>query len=165
MALDIDANFKDRDGNDIEGSCEQVGREGLSLVNAFEHVIRRPINARKGRVTGKVQHNAVRIWKSIDKASPVLAQALYDGSKLQSATFRFWQAAPDGTEDNYFTCGLEGVRIVEHTVKQLHNKFENGLNLSVEAFDIFDLTYENIKYTYNDGGVTANDRWLGIRRR
>ncbi len=136
MALDIDILFKDGDGNDIEGSCEQVGREGMSLVNAFEHEVRRPIDSATGKATGKRQHGTVKIWKEIDKASPILAQALYDGVKLQSAQARFWYAAPDGTENNYFTCTLEGVRIVSHTVKQLHNRFDNGKDMSTEAFDV-----------------------------
>ncbi len=164
IRLDIDIQFKDRDGNNIEGSCEQVGREGMSLVNSFEHVVSRPINPRSGKATGRVQHNTVRIWKEIDKASPVLAQALYDGVKLESARIRFWYASPDGTETNYFTCDLEGVRIIEHTVRQLHNRFENGKDMSVEAFDIFDLAYEDITYTYNDGGITATDKWLSTKR-
>lgn len=165
MALDIDVRFMDSDGNDIEGSCEQVGREGMSLVNAFEHTVRRPIDRRSGKSTGRRQHGAIRFWKEIDKASPILAQALYDGVRLQGATFRFWYAAPDGTENNYFTCALENVRIVEHTVKQLHNRFDNGKDMSCEAFDVFDLAYESIEYTYNDGGITARDQWLGAKRR
>lgn len=164
MALDIDIAFKDRDGNNIEGSCEQTGREGMSLVNSFEHNVSRPINLKSGRATGRVQHNAVRIWKEIDKATPVPAQALYNGTKLQSATIRFWYAAPDGTENNYFICELTGVRIIEHTVRQLHNRFDNGKDMSVEAFDIFDLAYEEIIYTYNDGGITTSDYWLRARR-
>ena len=164
MALDIDVKFTDASGNQIDGSCEQVGREGMSLVNAFEHEVRRPIDATSGRSTGRRQHGTVKIWKEIDKATPVLAQALYDGSKLSSAQIRFWYASPDGTEDNYFTCNLEGVRIQSHTVKQLHNRFDNGKDMSVEAFDVFELAYENIEYTYNDGGITARDEWLGAKR-
>ena len=164
MALDIDISFKDRDGNTIEGSCQQVGREGMSLVNAFEHNVSRPIDAASGKITGRRQHTPVKIWKEIDKASPILAQALYDGIKLSSATIRFWYAAPDGTENNYFTCQLEGVRIQSHTVKQLHNRFDNGKDMSVEAFDVFELAYEKIMYTYMDGGITARDGWLGAKR-
>jgi len=164
MALDIDIEFIDRSGNTIEGSCEQVGREGLSLVNAFEHVVTRPVDSRRGRLTGRVKHNAIMIWKAIDKASPVLAQAMYDGAKLQSTKMRFWKAAADGTETNYFTCEITGVTIIGHTVKQLHNTFDNGKDMSVEAFDVFELAYEEITYTYTDGGIMASDRWLGVRR-
>ena len=164
MALDIDIQFKDGDGNDIEGSCEQAGREGMSLVNGFEHEVKRPIDATSGKSTGRRQHGTVKVWKEIDKATPILAQALYDGTKLQSANIRFWYAAPDGTENNYFTCSLEGVRIQGHMVKQLHNRFDNGKDMSVEAFDVFELAYENIEYTYNDGGITARDEWLGAKR-
>ncbi|MCT4623455.1 MAG: type VI secretion system tube protein Hcp [Schleiferiaceae bacterium] len=164
MALDIDIQFKDQEGNNIQGSCEQAGREGMSLVNAFEHTVQRPIDATSGKSTGRRQHGPVRIWKEIDKASPILAQALYDGIRLKSATIRFWYAAPDGTENNYYTCQLQGVRIQGHTVKQLHNRFDSGKDMGTEAYDVFDLVYENIMYTYMDGGITARDEWLGAKR-
>ena len=93
MALDIDIQFTGIDGNNIEGSCMQVGREGTSLGNAFEHTVSSPRDAATGKATGKRQHGAVKIWKEIDKASPILAEALYNNSRLQSAVIRFWQSS------------------------------------------------------------------------
>ena len=164
MALDIDIQIINVDGNPIEGSCMQVGKEGRSLVNAFEHEVESPVSASTGRATGKRQHKAVKIWKEIDKATPVMADALYKNARLPSAEIRFWKPSPDGTEDNHFTCTLENVRIISHSVNQLHNRFDNGLDMSIAAFDVFELAYERITYTHTEDGITASDAWGSASR-
>ncbi|MDN3202520.1 type VI secretion system tube protein TssD [Algoriphagus sediminis] len=164
MAQDFDIKFIDHSGNPIEGSCEQVGREGTSLANAFEYSVSRPIDATSGKSTGRKIHEPVKVWKEVDKATPIIKQNAYDGRVFHEVIIRFWRPSMDGTSDIFYTCTLRGARIVSHSTQQLHNQFEGAVNISVPLFEVIELSFESIDWNYASEGLSARDKWNSARR-
>ncbi|HRB82604.1 MAG TPA: type VI secretion system tube protein TssD, partial [Nitrospira sp.] len=82
----------------IEGSCDLKGREGAILVQAFDHEVRIPSDPQTGLASGKRVHGPLKIVKQVDKASPLLYQALCTGEHLKSVEIKWYRIAKDGTE-------------------------------------------------------------------
>ncbi|GMV49627.1 Hcp family type VI secretion system effector [Nitrospirales bacterium NOB] len=97
----------------IEGSCQQKGREGTILVQAFDHKVYIPSDPQTGLAAGKRVHGAATITKEVDKASPLLYQALCTGEHLKTITIKWYRIAKDGTEEHYFTTQFEDGIVIE----------------------------------------------------
>src|SRR5947209_2296857 len=82
----------------IEGSCDQKGREGTILVQAFSHEVFIPRDAQTGAPTGNRIHNPLTITKAYDKSSPKLYQALTSGEHMKTVEIKWWRINSKGTE-------------------------------------------------------------------
>ena len=140
---------------DIKCGVTQKGREGSMAIVAFEHRVLMPTDATSGLATGKRQHKPLRITKTIDKASPLLRNALINNETLKEVTIQFFQAAASGQETNYYTITLGNAHIAEIEHRMLDNRVNENRNLL--AVEDISFTYDTITWTFTDGGITASD--------
>ena len=142
---------------EIAGSCEMKGREGTIIVYGEEHVIEIPRDTHSGLPTGKRIHHPLTVTKEFDKASPMLYQALCSGEQLSPVTLKYYRIDPQGAEQHYFTVELHNAIIVSMepyfplTFADDSKPFKHMEKLS--------LTYEKIMWTFEDGGISAEDAW------
>lgn len=61
------------------GNTYQEGHEDEILIQAFEHEIIIPRDPQSGQPTGRSIHKPLVVTKVVDKASPLLLQALVNG--------------------------------------------------------------------------------------
>ena len=141
----------------IEGSVTQPGREGSMLVLASAHEIVSPRDPASGLPTGKRQHKPFTITKPIDKATPLLLQALVTNETLTEVVINYWRPAGNGQEQQYFTITLTNASIASHSIKQLPTYVP--ANASVPELEEISFTYQKITWTWTSGGVTATDSW------
>jgi len=136
----------------IEGGATGAGREGWIEVVAFTHEVVSPRDAASGLPTGKRQHKPISITKPIDKATPLLFQALVSNENLPNVELRFFKPDPKtGKEQMYYTIELTNASIA-------------GIGQSQAVGDPMPLeevsfTYQKIVWTWTDGGITAEDDW------
>lgn len=123
----------------LDGESSAAGHEGEMDVLSFEWGEDEPgIMAQtnsSGLPTGKRQHKPFVITKSVDKASPLLMEAVASGQQFSDATL--FVQFPDGRE--YLEYKLKDVYITSYEV--------SGNSAEAPA-DTFSLNYEEIKQTY-----------------
>lgn len=135
---------------DIEGSLVTVGHEGQIEVLATTHSVISPRDAASGLPTGKRQHKPITITKPIDKSTPLLYNVLVNNENIVSWKLDFYAPSKTGKEVNFYTVELVNAAIAGITQQTT----ANGMATERVSF-----AYQKIIWTWNEGGITAEDDW------
>ena len=162
--LFIYLTLKGQKQGNIQGNVTQKGRENSVLVNYLQQKIVSPRDAASGLPTGKRQHEPLVFRKSFDKATPKLLTSLVTNENLPEVHFKFWKTGINGTETQYFTIDLTNASVASSNLYHPDNfdstaPAANGSNNSGPDLEEWTLTYQQIQWTYVDGGITAEDDW------
>jgi type VI secretion system secreted protein Hcp len=140
----------------INGSVTQAGREGSMQVVEFAHNVSQIIDTASGLPSGKRQHRPIRVTKPVDKASPLLANAQTSNENLTSVRIDFWRPNINGSEEQFYTVELVNARIT--SISQHHGSTPELLAMPTQ--ETVTLVYDKIIWTWQDGGITAEDDWV-----
>lgn len=142
----------------IKGNCTMMGREGTIMVQAFEHNIYIPSDVQTGLTAGKRVHDPMKIVKEIDKASPMLYQALCTGEHLKKVEIKWYRISSKGTEEHYFTTTLEDATIVS-----IFSWAPNCLDKAAASYGHLQevsFTYRKIGWRHEVDKIEAQDDWI-----
>jgi type VI secretion system secreted protein Hcp len=145
----------------IKGSCDQQGREGTIIVQAFDHEVKIPSDSQTGLASGKRIHGALKIVKEFDKASPLMYQALCSGEHLKKVEIKWYRIAKTGAEEHYFTTTLEDAIIVA-----IRPYMPNCLDKAMGAFGHMEevsFTYRKAIWRHEVDKTEAQDDWKAPR--
>jgi type VI secretion system secreted protein Hcp len=165
MAKNIHAWFEECSVGTIDGHGSwpgidsQEGKEGSSMILQFSHEVQMPRDPQSGQAMGSRTHKPVRLVKRIDKASPMLYQALTTAAPLKVTLKWYRHNADEGGEQHYFTTVLENANIVE--VKEWFPMTLDSSKSDYSHMEDVAICYQTITWTWEDGGVTSTDDWLG----
>ena len=157
MALNAYLNLKGQKTGDIKGSVTQKGREGKIMVIAVSHEIVSPRDAASGLPTGKRQHKPFVITKELDMSSPLLYNVLVNNENITEWQLQFWQPSATGAEKQHFTVKLTNANVASIAFRMANNKHPDLMKFA--EYEEIAFTYEQIDWTWNDGGITASDSW------
>jgi len=162
MALNAYLKLKGQKQGEIKGSVTQKGREGKIAVIAVSHEVVSPRDAASGLPTGKRMHKPFVITKELDKSSPLLYNALVNNENIPEWELQFW--APQlkattgtGTEQQHYTVKLLNANIASIDFRMPNNKHPDLMKFA--EYEEVAFTYQKITWTWNDGGITAEDDW------
>lgn len=147
-ALNAYLKLKGQKVGEIKGSVTQKGREGGIKVISVQHEIVSPRDAASGLPTGKRMHKPFVLTVEIDKATPLLLNAVAGNEKF--ATFALDVGAP-GNGPGLYRVNLTNASIASFEFVTLADGNTAALRLS--------FTYQKIEWTWVDGGITASDDW------
>jgi type VI secretion system secreted protein Hcp len=157
MALNAYMRLTGEAQGDIKGSCTQKGREDSIEIYGWSHEVISPRDAASGLPTGKRQHKPITITKAIDKSTPLLMNVLTNNENLTKWELRCWRPSRTGKEEQYYTVELVNANIAGIRIEQLNNKYPE--NMQHELREHVSFTYQKITWTFEDGGVMAEDDW------
>jgi type VI secretion system secreted protein Hcp len=162
MALNAYLKLKGQKHSDVKGSVTQKGREGKIMVIASNHEVLSPMDPASGFATGKIQHKPFVITKELDKSTPVLYDIMVTNENITEWELQFWRPSISsrtgvGTETQNYTVKLSNARIVDIRFQMLNNKNPDLVRYS--EYEEVSFVYEKITWTWNDGGITAEDDW------
>jgi len=145
-------------GTITSACCQMEGREDTVILYQLNHMIEQPRDKHTGRATGKRVHNPFVLLKEIDKATPLLMQALVT-NELLTVKFEFYRPNPegDGTEEQFYMIELEGANLISSA-----GELPNTLGKETSAYpplESLQLAYRKIIVTYQTDGVSAEDDW------
>jgi type VI secretion system secreted protein Hcp len=140
----------------IEGGVMEPGHEGTIEVLSYEHEIVSPRDAASGLPTGKRQHKPITLTIQIDKASPLLYNALVNNENISEWELQFWKPASDGTMQQFYTIELRNANIADIQKTRLVPPIDPEKLHEVEHVSF---VYQKIIWTWVDGGITAEDDW------
>jgi len=162
MALNSYLKLKGQKQGDIKGSVTQKGREDSIMVIALSHEIISPRDPASGLPTGKRMHKPLVITKELDKASPLLYNALVNNENISDWELKFWTPQIKaqmgvGTEVQHFTIKLLNANIASIHFKMANNKHPELMKFA--EYEEIAFTYQKITWTWMDGGISAEDDW------
>jgi type VI secretion system secreted protein Hcp len=162
MALNAYLRLKGQRQGEIKGSVTQKGRENSIMVIAVSHEIISPRDPASGLPTGKRMHKPFVITKELDKSSPLLYNCLVTNEnvpewKLDFYTPQVKAAQGVGTEVNHYT-----VKLINANIASINFRMPNNRNPELMKYAEYEevaFTYQQIIWTWNEGGITAEDNW------
>jgi type VI secretion system secreted protein Hcp len=156
-ALDAYLTLTGETQGSIHGDVTQAGREDTIRVVSYGHLVFTPRDSKTGLLTGKRQHEPLRITKEIDRSTPKLMRAWVNGEKLTECTLEFWRPTNTGAEQQYYTVVLTDAYIVSVRQEMLNNLNRDYLNYPV--LEHVTLVYSNIEWIYDATGESFNTNW------
>lgn len=104
-------------GSDIPGESSVQSAGGVDVSNdievfAFGLNVSADFDSATGQISGRRSYKPVRILKRVDKATPLILQALAENQNCEAA-IRFFRLNPiSGQTEHYYTITLQQARIV-----------------------------------------------------
>ena len=139
----------------IKGSARQKHVLDKIEVHGVTAEANAPIDFKTGRPEkGKIKHQPLVVTKQIDRASPLLYEALKNKTKYDVVTLEFWRMPPGGgAEQNHYTKVMNGVQVVG--VKLLMPNNRRPENEILPEQEELSLSYTSIGYSFRAGGATG----------
>jgi len=141
---------------DSVGNIYQEGHEDECFCQSLTVEVALPRDPQSGQVTGQRVHQPAKILKYVDKASPMLLQAIASGEVLQLEA-SFFRTATSGKQEKYYTVKFTDAVLVnyrQHTPPALDPA--NGQYRDMEELAF---TYRKIDVTHEIGGTSGSDDW------
>ena len=162
MALQAYLNLKGQKQGEIKGSVTQKGREGKIAVIAVSHEIISPRDPASGLPTGKRMHKPFVITKELDKSSPLLYNSLVNNENIPDWQLQFWTpqikaTTGSGNEVQHYTVKLTNANVASIAFRMANNKHPDLMKFA--EYEEIAFTYQKIGWTWNDGGISAEDDW------
>jgi len=153
---------KGQKSGQIKGSVTQKGREDSIAVIAVSHSIISPRDPQSGLPTGQRMHKPFVITKELDKSTPVLYNVLCTNENLTEVLIKFWTPqikAVQGTgqEVQHYTVKLTNANIAAIDFRMANIRHADLVKFA--EYEEIAMTYQKIDWTWNDGGITAEDDW------
>lgn len=157
MALNAYLTLTGDTQGEIKGSCTQAGREDSIEIFGMNHEVISPRDAASGLPTGKRQHKPISLTAAVDKATPLLWNILVNNENVSEWAMRFWRPSRSGQEVQFYTVELINASISGIRMESLNNKYPE--NMRLPELITYDFTYQKVIWTWEDGGITAEDDW------
>jgi type VI secretion system secreted protein Hcp len=133
---------------DSLGNDHQENHQDEIFVQAFKHIITRPVDPRSGQPAGPRAHKPITITKYVDKSSPLLYSALVTGEGLKECVLKFYRDTNKKPNQHYFTITLTNARIVDITASR--PTLLNLIEFRDKAWDAPPISYlEDVSLSYS----------------
>ncbi|MDD2137842.1 Hcp family type VI secretion system effector [Pseudomonas kurunegalensis] len=139
------------------GNVFVQGHEDEILVQEIKHQVTVPTDPQSGQPTGQRVHKPFVFTSSLNKATPLMYQALASGEMLPTVEVKWYRTSVEGTQEHFFTTKLEDATIVDiNTVlPYAQNQKNNNYTQLVEVA----LSYRKITWTHEAAGTLGSDDW------
>lgn len=143
--------------SDSVGTLSNATHEDSIQIQEFELEVEIPTDPQSGQPTGRRVHKGLRVVKYIDKASPLLLQAIATGEQLTSVGIQFFRTAASGTQEHYYT-----ITLTEASLVRCKPFFPNTLDPDYASYahlEELHFQYKGIEVTHEVGGTSGSDGW------
>lgn len=139
---------------DSVGNIWQTGHEDECLVFAFQSDAIIPRDPASNAIVGTRQHQPTTFTKPLDKASPMLWQALTSGEALE-LELHFFRTATTGTQEHYYTIKWTDAQLIEGKI--ILPDTNDSANESRGHLEEWSFTSRKVDWTHEKGGTSASD--------
>lgn len=146
---------------DSVGNIFQQGHEDQILVQEIEHDIATPTDPQTGQPTGLRVHKPFIFTATLNKATPMLYQALATGEKLPEVEVHWYRTSSDARQEYFFTTQLEDATIVNISTVLPHAQDpDSGPYTQLVKVA---MSYRKITWTHNICGTEGSDDWRKLK--
>lgn len=125
------------------------------VVLSAEHTIVIPRDAQSGQPSGARLHQPVKVTCYLDKASPLMQQALVTGESL-AVELKFYRTNPEepsAPDEHYYTIDLQGAVLV------MSRMWVPASDPEKRQLVEYQLSYSTITWTHEISGTEGTDDW------
>lgn len=142
---------------DSVGNGFQEGHENQILVQEIEHLVSTPTDPQSGQPAGQRVHGPFTFTSSMNKAIPMLYQALTTGETLSTVDVEWHRVSINGGLEYFFTTRLEDATVVNIDLKLPHAQDPQmaGYTQLVKVA----MAYRKITWTHKVCGTESSDDW------
>lgn len=105
---------------DSVGNIYVQGHEDEMLVQEFLHNVTVPTDPQSGQPSGQRAHKPFIFTVALNKAVPLLYNALASGEMLPKVELHWWRTSVEGKQEHYFTTRLTDATIVDMNLHMPH---------------------------------------------
>lgn len=142
---------------DSVGNIFVEGHEDEIMVQKIEHRVAVPTDPQSGQPSGQRVHHPFRFTSGLNKATPLLYQALASGEKLETVLVRWYRTSTEGKQEHFFSTELEDATIVEIQSVLPHVQDDNNKNYT-QLIEV-SLAYRKITWSHVTAGTEGSDDW------
>lgn len=142
---------------DSVGNVYVEGHEDQILVQEIEHRVNTPTDPQSGQPSGQRVHKPFTFTSALNKATPLLYQALASGEMLPEVEVKWYRTSIDGKQEHFFTTALEDATIVDITSVLPHAQDPSKAEFT-QLIKVA-MAYRKITWTHEIAGTEASDGW------
>ena len=142
---------------DSVGNVYQEGHEDQILVQEIEHLIATPTDPQSGQPSGQRVHKPLKFTSSLNKATPLMYQALATGEMLPTVEVNWYRTSMEGKQEHFFTTKLEDATIVSINTVLPHAQDKENENYT-QLIEVA-LTYRKITWAHDVANTEGSDDW------
>lgn len=142
---------------DSVGNSFVEGHEDEILVQEIKHLIQLPTDPQSGQPTGQRVHRPMIFTCAINKAVPLLYQALASGELLPKVVLKLYRTSVHGQQEHFFSTTLEDAVIV-NIAMAVPNAQSPMYSDFTQLIDVA-LSYRKISWEHVVANTSAADDW------
>lgn len=142
---------------DSVGNIFQENHENQILVQEIEHLLYIPTDPQSGQPAGQRVHGPFTFTSALNKATPMLYQALATGETLPEVEVQWYRTSTDGFQEHFFTTQLEDATIVNVSTVLPHAQDED-MAAYTQLVKVA-MAYRKVTWTHVAAGTEASDDW------
>ncbi|ATN13024.1 type VI secretion system tube protein Hcp [Pseudomonas sp. FDAARGOS_380] len=142
---------------DSVGNVYVEGHEDEILAQAIDHTICTPTDPQSGQPAGQRVHKPLIFTSALNKASPMLYQALATGETLPTVEVKWFRTCGEGKQQHFFTTKLEDATVVE--IETVLPHAQDSSNANYTQLIRTSLAYRKISWIHVVAGTEASDDW------
>lgn len=139
------------------GNSYQAGHEKESVIKGYTHNITIPRDPLSGQPSGQRVHSPFVVTKLLDKASPLLMNALVTGETLPRIEIKKYRTNYEGKLEHYYTTILEDAVIVDINSDAPHVIGEKERD--VAPLEHVSFSYRKISWRHEIASTSGEDDW------
>lgn len=148
---------KDAFTADSVGNIYVEGHENEMMVQAIDHVVTVPTDPQSGQPTGQRVHKPLRFTVSLNRAVPLLYNALTAGETLTNVELKWYRPSVQGNLEHFFTTTLTDATIVDIDCQMPH--CQDPTQKDFTQLITVSLSYRKINWKHNLGNSEGADDW------
>ncbi|ANU39449.1 Hcp family type VI secretion system effector [Vibrio scophthalmi] len=143
--------------SDSIGDSYVEGHEDEMLVQQFDHTVTVPTDPQSGNPSGQRVHKPFKFTVSLNKAVPLLYNALASGEKISEVELKWYRTSVEGKQENFFITKLENAAIVDIHCEMPH--CQNSANADFTQNITVSMSYRKIVWEHVNAGTSGSDDW------
>ena len=142
---------------DSVGNVWQEGHEDEILVQQIDHQVVIPRDPQSGQPSGQRVHTPLKFTCSLNKAVPLLYNALCSGAMLTKCEVHWYRTNSAGKQEHFFTTILEDALVVNIDCVMPH--CQDPDNADFTQLITTELSYRKITWEHTVAGTSGGDDW------
>lgn len=142
---------------DSVGNIFVQGHEDEMLVQQVKHQVHVPTDPQSGQPSGQRAHKPMILTVALNKAVPLLYNALASGEMLPKVVLKWYRTSVEGKQEHYFTTTLEDATIVNMDLLMPHAQDPSQKEFT-QLLDVY-LAYRKVTWEHTVAGTSGSDDW------
>lgn len=133
------------------------GHEDEMIIQAVDHQVFVPTDPQNGQPSGQRQHKPLILTVALNKAVPLLYNALASGESLSDVTLKWYRTSAQGKQEHFFTTTLEDATIVNMNLV-MPNSQDPSQEHFTQLLEVH-FAYRKIDWEHTVAGTSGSDDW------